>query len=89
MFDAHNIALSTAETLLLNAAILGIIIFALLKAERKLDESSSWIMLGVLAIFAIAGRILFEPLPNIQPVTVIVLLTGIYFGAPRAFALAG
>ena len=89
MFDAHNIALSATETLLLNAAILGIIVFALLKAERKLDESSSWIMLGILAMFAISGRILFEPLPNIQPVTVIVLLAGIYFGAPRAFALAG
>ncbi len=89
MYDFHNIALTPAETLLLNAAILSVIVFALLKAERRLDENSGWIMLALLAVFAFAGRILFEPLPNIQPVTLIVLLAGIYLGSPRAFALAG
>lgn len=80
MYDFHNIALAPAETLLLNAAILSVIVFALLKAERRLDENSGWIMLALLAVFAFAGRILFEPLPNIQPVTLIVLLAGIYLG---------
>ena len=89
MYDFHNIALTPTETLLLNAAILSVIVFALLKAERRLDEGSGWIMLALLAVFAFAGRILFEPLPNIQPVTLIVLLAGIYLGSPRAFALAG
>ena len=89
MYDFHNIALAPAESLLLNAAILSVIVFALLKAERRLDEGSGWIMLALLAVFAFAGRILFEPLPNIQPVTLIVLLAGIYLGSPRAFALAG
>lgn len=54
-----------------------------------MDDGSHWMMLGILAIFGVSGRILLEPLPNIQPVTVIVLLAGIYYGAPRAFALAG
>lgn len=89
MSDLHNIALSPNQTILLNAAILILIATALYRAERKLDGSDPWIMLSILAIFAIAGRILLDPLPNIQPVTVVVLLTGIYYGAPRAFAVAG
>ena len=89
MSDLHNIALSPNQTILLNAAILILIATALYRAERKLDGNEPWIMLCILAIFAIAGRILLDPLPNIQPVTVVVLLTGIYYGAPRAFAVAG
>ena len=89
MSDLHNIALSPNQTILLNAAILILIATALYRAERKLDGNEPWIMLSILAIFAIAGRILLDPLPNIQPVTVVVLLAGIYYGAPRAFALAG
>tara|TARA_B100000287_G_scaffold70540_1_gene61994 strand:- start:280 stop:804 length:525 start_codon:yes stop_codon:yes gene_type:complete len=45
-------------------------------------------MLILLAIFGVSGRILMEPIPNVQPVTVLVLLTGVYFGASRALALA-
>ncbi len=89
MSDLHNIALTPNQTILLNTVILILIATALYRAERKLDGSDPWIMLSILAIFAIAGRILLDPLPNIQPVTVVVLLTGIYYGAPRAFALAG
>ncbi len=54
-----------------------------------MDDSNPLAMIGILAIFGIAGRILLDPLPNFQPVTVIVLLAGIYYGAPRAVALAG
>ncbi len=89
MSDLHNIALTPNQTILLNTVILILIATALYRAERKLDGSDPWIMLSILAIFAIAGRILLDPLPNIQPVTVVVLLTGIYYGGPRAFALAG
>ena len=89
MSDLHYIALTPNQTILLNTVILILIATALYRAERKLDGSDPWIMLSILAIFAIAGRILLDPLPNIQPVTVVVLLTGIYYGGPRAFALAG
>lgn len=54
-----------------------------------MDDSNPLAMIAILAIFGIAGRILLDPLPNFQPVTVIVLLAGIYYGAPRAVALAG
>lgn len=89
MYDFHNIALTPTQAFLLNAGILSVIVLALLRSERKLDNSNPLAMLAILAIFGIGGRVLLEPLPNIQPVTVIVLLAGIYYGAPRALALAG
>ena len=89
MYDFHNVALSPNQSLLLNITILSVIIFAVLRSERRLDDSNPLAMLGILAIFGIAGRVLLDPVPNCQPVTVIVLLAGIYYGAPRAVALAG
>jgi len=88
MYDFHNIALTPTQAVLLNVGIISVIVLALLRSERKLDDSNPLAMLAILAIFGIAGRVLFEPLPNVQPVTVIVLLAGIYYGAPRALALA-
>ena len=89
MYDFHNIALTPTQSLLLNIAILSVIVFAVLRSERRLDDSNPLLMLGILAIFGISGRILLDPLPNFQPVTVIVILAGVYYGAPRAIALAG
>ncbi len=89
MYDFHNIALTPIESMFLNVSILSIIVFALLRSERRLDDSNPLAMLAILAIFGISGRILLEPLPNIQPVTVIILLAAVYYGAPRAIALAG
>ena len=45
-------------------------------------------MLVLLAVFGVSGRILLDPIPNVQPVTVLVLMAGAYFGASRAIALA-
>jgi len=81
--------LTPTQAFLLNAGIVSVIVLALLRSERKLDDSNPLAMLAILAVFGIAGRVLLEPLPNVQPVTVIVLLAGIYYGAPRALALAG
>ncbi|MEK9805537.1 MAG: DUF6580 family putative transport protein [Euryarchaeota archaeon] len=89
MYDFHNVALTPNQSLLLNITILSVIVFALIRSERRMDDSNPLAMIAILAIFGIAGRILLDPLPNFQPVTVIVLLAGIYYGAPRAVALAG
>lgn len=89
MYDFHNVALTPNQSLLLNVTILFVIVFAVIRSERRMDDSNPLAMIGILAIFGIAGRILLDPLPNFQPVTVIVLLAGIYYGAPRAVALAG
>jgi energy-coupling factor transport system substrate-specific component len=62
--------------------------WALWKTEKNLSSQSDMIVLSLLGIFAVAGRILLEPLPNIQPVTVIILMSGIYFGVGRSIILA-
>lgn len=89
MYDFHNVALTPNQSLLLNIAILSVIVYAVIRSERRIEDSNPLVMIAILAIFGIAGRILLDPLPNFQPVTVIVLLAGIYYGAPRAVALAG
>ena len=88
MYDFHNVALSPIQSLLLNIAILSIIVISLIRGERSLRDQSQWGMLFLLAVFGVSGRILLDPIPNVQPVTVLVLLAGAYFGAPRAIALA-
>ncbi|MBI87421.1 MAG: hypothetical protein CMB67_00105 [Euryarchaeota archaeon] len=89
MYDFHNVALSSSEVLLLNLAVLSIIASSLILSERSLKNQSQWPMIGLLAIFGISGRILLAPIPNVQPVTVIVLMAGAYYGATRAIALGG
>ena len=88
MYDFHNVALSPIQSLFLNIAILSIIVLSLIRGERSLRDQSQWGMLFLLAVFGVSGRILLGPIPNVQPVTVLVLLAGAYFGAPRAIALA-
>ena len=88
MYDFHNSALTPIQTILLNAAILSIIVVSLMRSERSLRDQSQWTMLVLLVVFGVSGRILMEPLPNVQPVTVLVIMAGAYYGAPRAFALA-
>ena len=88
MYDFHNVALSPIQSLFLNIAILSIIVISLIRSERSLRDQSQWAMLFLLAVFGVSGRILLDPIPNVQPVTVLVLLAGAYFGAPRAIALA-
>ena len=88
MFDFHNVAITPTQSLFLNIAILSIIVLSLIRSERSLRDQSQWGMLVLLAVFGVSGRILLDPIPNVQPVTVLVLLTGAYYGAPRAIALA-
>ena len=88
MYAFHNVALSPIQSLFLNIAILSIIVLSLIRGERSLRDQSQWGMLFLLAVFGVSGRILLGPIPNVQPVTVLVLLAGAYFGAPRAIALA-
>lgn len=88
MYDFHNVALSPIQSLSLNIAILSIIVISLIRSERSLRDQSQWGMLFLLAVFGVSGRILLGPIPNVQPITVLVLLAGAYFGAPRAIALA-
>ena len=56
-------------------------ILLLAPKDRRLPEAITMILL------ATAGRILMSPIPNVQPVTVLVMLTAIRLGAMRGASL--
>lgn len=89
MYDFHNFALTPMQDLIVNIVILSLLVFAILKGERKMENSSPFIILAILTIFCVAGRILLEPIPNVQPVTVTIILVGVFYGAPWAIAVSG
>ena len=73
MLDAHAVAIGPQGMLALNACMFASMVWALWWTERNLKFGSDWSVLAVLALFAAAGRVLLEPIPNVQPVTVVVL----------------
>ena len=89
MYDFHNFALTPEQDLVVNIAILSSLVFAILKGEKKLQHSNPLIILALVTAFCVAGRILLQPLPNIQPVTVTIILVGIYYRSPWAIAVSG
>ena len=88
MLDAHAVAIGPHGMLAINIAMLSLIGWALWRTEQRMSSGSDLILLVLLGAFAVSGRVLLDPIPNVQPVTVIVLLAGIHFGAPRTVALA-
>ena len=88
MLDAHAVTLSPLETFILNISLLAIIGWSMWKAEKSLSPGSDAMVMALLGAFAVSGRVLLDPLPNVQPVTVIVLLAGIHYGAARSTVLA-
>ena len=88
MLDAHAVTLSPIETFILNVSLLAIIGWSMWKAEKSLSPGSDAMVMALIGVFAVSGRVLLDPLPNVQPVTVIVLLAGIHYGAARSTVLA-
>ena len=89
MYDFHNFVLTPEQDLLVNIAILSALVFAIFKGEKKIQHSNPLLILALVTVFCIAGRILLQPLPNIQPVTVTIILVGIYYRSPWAIAVSG
>ena len=88
MIDAHSIEITNSELMLLNVILLSLIAWILIKTEKKIDTKNEFFALSLILVFAVFGRILLNPIPNVQPVTVLILLTGIHFGASRSIILA-
>lgn len=84
----HVLEMGPTSGLLLNLGLLGLICWSLLRIEQNISQGQKYFILGICAIFGIAGRILLSPIPNVQPVTVIVLLAGIRMGAKESVFLA-
>ncbi len=56
--------------------------------ENGLGSSKELVLIATLAAAAAAGRVLFAAVPNVQPVTVIAVVSGVALG-PRAGAAVG
>lgn len=88
MLGAHDVELGTAGIVILNSSIFALALFGLWRIESRVESGRTYATLALLATAGILGRILLEPLPNISPVTVLVLLAGAHFGARHGVALA-
>ena len=89
MYDFHNFGLTPLQDLVLNIVILSALVLAIFKGEKRILNSNPLLILALVTVFCIAGRILLQPLPNVQPVTVTIILVGIYYRSPWAIAVSG
>ena len=55
--------------------------------DRGPNSSKQLVLIATLGAAAAAGRVLFAPLPGVQPVTVIVVVAGATLGARSGFAV--
>jgi len=88
LFDAHALTLSPSEQFVLDLAIVIVAILSLMFADSKFESKSPGLIFALLVGLAISGRLLLDPIPNVQPVTFLVIMIGIYFGISYSIAFA-
>ncbi|MDC0327888.1 hypothetical protein OAN05_01140 [bacterium] len=88
LFDAHAVTLSPTEQFLLDAFIVSVAIASLIFADNKNKSMHPGLIFVILAVLAVSGRILLDPIPNVQPVTFLIIMVGIYFGISYSIAFA-
>ena len=89
MFQAlgvHGPELSPLGSMLLDLVLVSAAFGFLLSAPRANRMTAAMLMTMVLATTAL--RVMMQPLPNVQPVTVAALLVGAHLGAKRGAAFA-
>ncbi|MBN1289954.1 MAG: ECF transporter S component, partial [Actinobacteria bacterium] len=67
------------------ACVILILLYYYIKFEEKKADAKTIAILGALSALSIAGRILFAPIPNIQPSTFIIIAGGYVFGPVSGF----
>ena len=88
LFDAHAVTLSPNEQFVLDLAIVTVAIASLIFTDSKFKSKNPSIIFIILVVLAISGRLLLNPIPNVQPVTFLVIMVGIYFGISYSIAFA-
>ena len=83
----HGPALGPIESLAINAFLVGIAFFLL--CRPTVSPRREILVLSSITIAAAASRVLLEPIPNVQPLTVMCLVMGATLGARRGIAFAG
>ncbi len=87
MLGAHAIIAPPLLLASLDVIVLLGALAALWSIERRLPRGRAMLsMVGMVCLLA-AARIVFAAAPNIQPVTVAMLLIGVHLGARRGFAV--
>lgn len=76
---ADNLALMTL------IAVGLILFYYYLRFEEKKSDAKIIAMIGTLAALSVAGRVLFAPIPNVQPSTFIIIVSGYVFGPLPGF----
>ena len=88
LFDAHAVTLSPSEQFVLDLAIVSVAIASLLLTDSKLKSKNPGIIFTIIVILAVSGRLLLDPIPNVQPVTFLAIMVGIYFGISYSIVFA-
>ena len=89
MYDFHNFYLTPQQDMVVNLVLFAILIIAVMKGTGKISGAGPVVTLLLIASFCVVGRVLLQSIPNVQPVTVTLILVGIYYGSPWAIALSG
>ena len=88
LFDAHAVTLSPSEQFVLDLAIVSVAIASLLFTDSKFKSKNPSIIFTIIVILAVSGRLLLDPIPNVQPVTFLAIMVGIYFGISYSIVFA-
>ena len=82
----HGAVLGPIEMLVLNIVLITLCFFMLCRPTS--NSTREVLVLSTITIAAAASRIILEPLPNVQPLTVLCLIMGASLGARRGMAFA-
>jgi len=82
----HGSVLGPIEMLVLNIVLITFCFFML--CRPTINSTREVLVLSTITIAAAASRIILEPLPNVQPLTVLCLIMGASLGARRGMAFA-
>ena len=88
LFDAHAVTLSPNEQFVLDLAVVTLAIVSLIFTDSKFKAQNPGIIFTIIVVLAIFGRLLLDPIPNVQPVTFLAIMVGIYFGISYSIAFA-
>jgi energy-coupling factor transport system substrate-specific component len=78
--------LRAGSAALLSALVLTLALVPfIIRVEISRPRPRDFMPVVVLTALAIVGRLIFEPIPNFQPTSAIIILTGIYFGRQNGF----
>ncbi len=69
----------------LGVAALACVPFFISFEKKKSHSTRTIVMLAVMTALSVAGRFIFAPVPFFKPVTAIVVIAGMYFGAEFGF----